>query len=183
MWAHFHNINARHLQIKSTKKSLETKSRSRQLATRAWNPNSRVHEQSKFPAEIPGLWTPRTNRARTNGIHDPNVLLNIDMRKSIHHGTKTVQDPNIMEARFRKGFIIQEHSLLKITGNITDDGTVVFFAIAESGPVSKGSNAIKNGFRQMARESTPLSTKKKTVKRFATNWLPSNRERTVAKCS
>ena len=65
-----------------------------------------------------------------------------------------------MEARFRKRVIIQEDSRLKIVGNITDDGTVVFFAIAESGPVSKGPNAIKNGFRQRAREPSPLSTKR-----------------------
>ena len=100
------------------------------------------------------------NSARTNGIHDPDVLLNIDMRKSIRHGTKTVQYPNIMEARFRKRVIIQEDSLLKIIGNITDDGTMVFFAVAESSPVSKGPNAIKNGFRQMAREPSLLSTKR-----------------------
>ena len=96
------------------------------------------------------------NSSRTNGIHDPDVLLNIDTRKSIHHGTKTVQDPNIMDARFRKRFTIQEHSLLKITGHITDHGKVVLFAIAESGPLSKGPNARKNGFCQMA---SPLGTK------------------------
>ena len=52
---------------------------------------------------------------------------------------------------------------------------MVVFAIAESGPVSKGPNAIKKGFRQMAREPSRLGTKrgpaeeKKTVNRFATN--------------
>ena len=47
-----------------------------------------------------------------------------------------------------------------VTGHIADDGTVVFFAIVESGPVSKGPNAIKNGFRQMAREPRPFSNKR-----------------------
>ena len=60
----------------------------------------------------------------------------------------------------KKRVIIQEDSLLKITGNITDDGTVVFFAIGESGPVSKGPNAVKNRFRQMARDPSRLSTKR-----------------------
>ena len=56
---------------------------------------------------------------------------------------------------------IQEHSLLEITGHITNDGEVVFSAIAESGPIPKGTNAMKNGFRQMARERSPLINTRK----------------------
>ena len=129
------------------------------------------------------------NSARANGIHDPDALLNNDTRKSIQHGTKTVHDPNITEAIFEKRFIIQEHSLPKITGHITDDGTAVFFAIAERGPISKGPNAIKNGFRQLAREPSPLSTKKgpveekKNRENVCYKLVPSTRERAEAKCS
>ena len=56
---------------------------------------------------------------------------------------------------------IQEHSLLEITGHITNDGAVVFSAVAEIGPIPKGTNAMKNGFGQMARERSPLINKRK----------------------
>ena len=76
------------------KKSLETKSPSRQLSAKAWGPNSRVHKRRSPDCE-------HREQGRANGIHDPDVLLIIDTRKSIHYGTKTVQDPNIKEARLR----------------------------------------------------------------------------------
>ena len=46
--------------FRSTRNSRETQTRSRQLPARAWGPNIRVHEQSKFSEEIPGLRKPRT---------------------------------------------------------------------------------------------------------------------------